>query len=302
MAERNEPTTSNAGAVRADETTGYTTASRDEVNLRDRETSADREGLETTGNREGYTREGFDGQPEREGYDTRTMDRDGDGVDDRREGVVDRDGDGVDDRNEGDSREDRRARRDEREGRRAVVRDHVERQRDSYGGFQFGAAFFGWLSANGLTVLLLAIASAAGVALGLTKGVSTDEAANSATDTLGLAGAIVLLVIIAIGYFAGGYVAGRMARFDGARQGVAVWIIGVLVTVALAVAGAVFGSEYNVLSQLNLPRIPVDEGDAANAGIIALVAVLLVTLFAAIAGGKVGERYHRKVDRAGVGI
>jgi hypothetical protein len=187
----------------------------------------------------------------------------------------------------------------DRERRTVVARDHVARQHEFYGGFKWGAAFFGWLSANGLTVLLVAITAAAGVALGLTKGVDTQDASNNA-DTLGLGGAIALLVILAIGYFAGGYVAGRMARFDGARQGVGVWIIGLLVTVALAVAGVVFGSQYNVLEQLNLPRIPVDEGNATTAGIIALVAVLLVTLFAAILGGKVGEGYHRKVDRAGM--
>jgi hypothetical protein len=54
-----------------------------------------------------------------------------------------------------------------------------------------------------------------------------------------------------------------------------------------------------VLQQLNLPRIPIDEGTATTGGIIALVAVLLVTLLGAILGGKAGDRYHRKVDRAG---
>jgi hypothetical protein len=200
---------------------------------------------------------------------------------------------------DGDGRPDEVDLRD-RERHTAVGREHVARQREFYGGFKWGAAFFGWLSANGLTVLLVAIVAAAGVALGLTNGVDTaDDAANNA-DTLGLGGAIALLVILAIGYFAGGYVAGRMARFDGARQGVGVWIIGLLVTIALAVAGWAFGSEYNVLEQLNLPRIPVDEGDATTAAVIAMIAVLLVTLFAAISGGKVGERYHRKVDRAGI--
>jgi hypothetical protein len=182
-------------------------------------------------------------------------------------------------------------------GDRAVVREQVSRQRAAFGGFKWGSAFFGWLSANGLTVLLLALASAAGVAIGLTTGTDQQDAADAA-DTLGLAGGIVLLVILAIGYYAGGYVAGRMARFDGARQGLAVWLIGLLVTAALAVAGAVFGARYNVLSQLNLPRIPVDEGTATTAAVVALVAVLLVTLLAALLGGKLGERYHRKVDRA----
>jgi hypothetical protein len=90
-----------------------------------------------------------------------------------------------------------------------------------------------------------------------------------------------------------------MSRFDGIRQGVAVWLIGLLVVVALAVLGTVLGAKYNVLSQLDLPRIPVDEGTATTAGIIALVAVLVVTLIGAVLGGKLGERFHRKVDRAG---
>jgi hypothetical protein len=62
----------------------------------------------------------------------------------------------------------------------------------------------------------------------------------------------------------------------------------------------VLGSQYNVLQSLNLPRIPVGEGTATTAGIVALVAVLLVTLAGAVLGGKLGERYHRKIDRAGL--
>ncbi|MGY2128247.1 hypothetical protein [Blastococcus sp. SYSU DS0617] len=186
---------------------------------------------------------------------------------------------------------------------RGTARNAVDAQHSRYGGIKWGAAFFGWLSANGLAVLLIALLSAAGVALGLTEGVSSisdaaEDVADEA-DTVGIAGGIALLVVLFLAYLAGGYVAGRMARFDGARQGIAVWVIGLLVVLALAVAGLVFGSEYNVLQDLNLPRIPIDEGTATTGGIIALVAVLLVTLLGAILGGKLGDRFHRKVDRAG---
>jgi hypothetical protein len=45
---------------------------------------------------------------------------------------------------------------------------------------------------------------------------------------------------------------------------------------------------------------PVLAGEpAATGGAIALALILIATLVAAIMGGKVGERYHRKVDRAG---
>jgi len=137
------------------------------------------------------------------------------------------------------------------------------------------------------------------VALGLTQGVDTADEAAEQVKTLGIGGGIAVLVVLFLAYLAGGYVAGRMARFDGARQGVAVWVIGLLVVLLLAAAGAILGGQYNVLQQLNLPRIPIDEGTATTAGLITLVAILLVTLLGALLGGKLGERYHRKVDRAG---
>ena len=92
---------------------------------------------------------------------------------------------------------------------------------------------------------------------------------------------------------------GRLSRFDGARQGLGAWLFGLVVTILLAVAGAVLGSKYNILERLDLPRIPIDEGSLSTGGLIALGAILLATLVAAILGGKAGERYHRKVDRAG---
>jgi hypothetical protein len=72
-----------------------------------------------------------------------------------------------------------------------------------------------------------------------------------------------------------------------------------LITLLIAGAAAVFGSEYNVFQKLELPRIPVDEGSLATGGAIALAAVVLGTLLAAILGGKAGQRYHTRVDRAG---
>ena len=182
---------------------------------------------------------------------------------------------------------------------RGAARDAVAVQKDRYGGIKWGAAFFGWLSANGLAVILLALLSAAGVALGLASDVDTAEEAAQQVETVGLGGGIAVLVVLFLAYLAGGYVAGRMARFDGVKQGLATWLIGLLVALVLAVAGAVLGTQYNVLRQLNLPRIPVDEGTATTAGIITLVAVLLVTLLGAILGGKLGDRYHRKIDRVG---
>ncbi len=181
---------------------------------------------------------------------------------------------------------------------RGAARDAVDAQHARYGGIKWGAAFFGWLSANGLAVLLLAILSAAGVAFGLTQVDTADEAAREAT-AIGLTGGIALLVVLFLAYLAGGYVAGRMARFDGARQGLAVWVIGLVVVVALALLGVVLGAQYNVLSQLNLPSIPVSGSTATTAGVVAGVAAAVVSLLGALLGGGLGTRYHRKIDRVG---
>jgi hypothetical protein len=182
---------------------------------------------------------------------------------------------------------------------RGAGRDAVAAQHARFGGIQWGAAFFGWLSANGLAVILIALLSAAGLALGLAQGVDTADEAVDQANEIGIGGGIAILVALFLAYLAGGYVAGRMARFDGARQGLAVWLVGLIVVVVLAAAGALLGAQYNVLGQLNLPRIPVNEGTATTAGIITLVAVLVVTLLGAVLGGKLGDRYHRRVDRAG---
>jgi hypothetical protein len=175
--------------------------------------------------------------------------------------------------------------------------DVIARQREEFGGLNWGSAFFGWLVAIGVASLLTAILSAAGAAIGLTS-TSSSEASRKA-GTISIVGGIVLLVILGIAYYAGGYVAGRMSRFDGPRQGLGVWLIGLIVTVVLAVAGVLLGAKYNVLSQLNLPRIPVDEGSLTTGGLIALLAIVAVTLLAAVAGGKAGTHYHRKIDRTG---
>ena len=173
-----------------------------------------------------------------------------------------------------------------------------ERQRAQFGGFHFGPVFFGWLVAIGLGVLLTALLGAAGAAVGLTNPVSEAEAAASAEE-IGITSIVALLVVLFLAYFAGGYVAGRLARFSGAKHGFGVWVLALVVTVLLAVLGAVAGAEYNVLSGLNLPSIPVSGETLAGGGAIALAVVLIVTLVGAILGGVAGARFHKKVDRAG---
>jgi hypothetical protein len=168
------------------------------------------------------------------------------------------------------------------------------RQRDEFGGVNWGASFFGWLVAVGIAALLTSILVAAGAAIGL-----TESDVTNAADEITLGGGIALVVVLMLAYYAGGYVAGRMSRFDGARQGLATWAIGLIVTVALALAAVAFGDQYNVLDRLNLPSLPVGDETLATGGVVALAVIVLGTVIAAMAGGKIGERYHRRVDLAG---
>jgi hypothetical protein len=169
-----------------------------------------------------------------------------------------------------------------------------DRQRIRFGGIRWGSAFFGLLSAIGLAALLLGIVAAAGVAIGVSE---VEDVTNGDAETIGLGGAILVLAIVALSWFCGGYVAGRMARFDGVRQGIGVWGWTVVIGVVLAIAALIGGSDYDVFAQLNLPNVAVGDQTLTTGGAITLAAACVVTLVFAVLGGKFGDRFHRRVDR-----
>ena len=119
----------------------------------------------------------------------------------------------------------------------------VDREREALGGVKIGSAFFGWLAATGMAVLLTAVATAGGAAVALAQGNDAE-----APETIGLLEAVLLLVIFFVAYYCGGYVAGRMARFNGLKQGFAVWLWAIVIAVVVAVGAAVAGNEYDVMS------------------------------------------------------
>ncbi len=177
-----------------------------------------------------------------------------------------------------------------------------QREKEEFGGMKFGSAFFGWLTATGMAVLLTALLAAAGAVFSLSTNTNLNEAADQASQdaqTVGITSAIVLLVLLLVSYFAGGYVAGRMARFDGAKQGIAVWLWALIIAVVVAILGVIAGSQFDILANLNsFPRLPINEGDLTTAGVISVVVAALAALVGAILGGLAGMRYHRRIDRA----
>ena len=143
------------------------------------------------------------------------------------------------------------------------------RQRDRFGGIRWGSAFFGLLSAIGLAAILLGHRRRGRRGIGVSE---INDVRTGDADTIGLGGAILLLAILALSWYCGGYVAGRMARFDGARQGIGVWVWTLAIGAALAIAAVIGGSEYNVLQQLNLPNVAVGDQSLTTGGWLTLAA------------------------------
>jgi hypothetical protein len=183
-------------------------------------------------------------------------------------------------------------------GQEPTGRDLVRQQKDRFGGMKFGACFFGWLTATGTAVLLTGLLTAIGLGVGTQQDLTPAQASGSA-GTLGVVSAIVLLVVILVAYYCGGYVAGRMARFNGVKQGVGVWLWTIIAAVVVTVLGLIAGDRFNVLSQLNsLPAVPVSRDALTTGAIISVVVIIVAALVGAVLGGLAGMRYHRRIDRA----
>jgi len=180
--------------------------------------------------------------------------------------------------------------------------DVVAREREEHGGLKIGSAFFGWLTATGMAVLLSALVAVTGLLAGEATGTDTATEVSDALDvqveSLGVLGIVVALVIMFVAYYSGGYVAGRMARFDGIKQGIAVWVWALVIAIVVGVLGAVADNEYS--GSLGMPQVSFEESTTTTA-IVAIVFVLLVSLVGATLGGLAGMRFHRRVDRTGLG-
>ena len=177
----------------------------------------------------------------------------------------------------------------------------LAREKERFGGMKFGSAFFGWLTATGMVVLLSALAAAIGAAINLSAETDLGAALESAAanQSAGIIGAVIMLVVLLLSYFAGGYVAGRMARFNGLKQGLAVWLWALIAAAVVVILGLIYGSDIRSISQLNsVAPLPEDLNNVSTGTWIAVAASLVVTLLGAVLGGLAGMRFHRRIDRA----
>jgi hypothetical protein len=182
-------------------------------------------------------------------------------------------------------------------GRSAYDDVAVASARERFGGIDLPATLVGMLTALATLVLLAGIVAAALGAVGYQRGLDTDDvdvnAANADEISLaGLAGGVVLLFLA---YVVGGWAAGRIARYDGARNGLMTGVWTLLLAAILSALGAWLGTEYDVFRNVDLPQW--FSRDALTVGAIVSGAVaILAMLLGGFLGGAWGERYHRRAD------
>src|SRR5215203_3165429 len=181
-----------------------------------------------------------------------------------------------------------------------AAEEREDRLRDMYGGVDWLASFLGYVFTVVLALVFSAIAGLVLVPFGFPPEISGGQLGASV-----LTGLAVLGVLIFLTYFFGGYVAGRLARFDGGRNGAMVLVWTFIVALILALVAVVFsgflpaGMADGVS---NLARGTVSTATnlagAGVAGIIVAVAALLLALLGGFFGGRLGSRYHTEIDRA----
>lgn len=177
-----------------------------------------------------------------------------------------------------------------------AAEEREDRLRDMYGGVDWLASFLGFVFAAVAAGVLSLIAGLILVPLGFSLDLGSGEL--GATVITGL---VILGILIFLTYFFGGYIAGRLARFDGGRNGVmtVVWalVVGVLIlAVSPLLPGAIFDNVQNFMQGTVLPTI----GGLSNLGILGIAiiaAILLVAILGGLLGGRVGSRYHSEIDR-----
>ena len=178
----------------------------------------------------------------------------------------------------------------------------VGEARRRFGGVDLPAVLAGLLAAIGSLVLLGGIAGAIG-RVGYEYGFEDAEG-----ESLTVGGFVAGVVVLLLSFLIGGWVAGRVARYDGGRNGLLTAVLFVALAAGLAALGSWAGNEYDVFEDVELPQWFRD-GEYTGQAIASAVAAALVALLAGWLGGKIGERYHRRADEAiastrdgGVGI
>ena len=169
---------------------------------------------------------------------------------------------------------------------------------ERFGGIQLDAVFFGWLTALGMVILLSALTGVIGAVAGVAERTDLARALETpaANRNTGLIGGLIMLAVLTLAYFAGGYAAGRMARCKGLKQGFAVWIwsFGGSAFQILLILALRLDNDYESILQLNslVPVLPQQMDGFVRGRWMAVPAALAVTLVGTCLGGLAGSHRH----------
>lgn len=163
-----------------------------------------------------------------------------------------------------------------------------------WGTTSFISMLAGTLVAFGSVTLLAAAAGAAGSALGLdTNGVSTDEWRRA-----GIAATAVATLVLFGSFFLGGYTAGRMSWRAGARHGLGVALLSIIVIAAITLIAWAVSGDVNVGSELEAEGVPTDGDTWSDIGLGAAIAGLVAVIAGSLLGGVQGDRWHGRLAAA----
>ena len=166
----------------------------------------------------------------------------------------------------------------------------VREARARFGGIEIPASLVGMLTALAMLLILGGLASAAIGAFGYQTGLDRED-----IEEVTIGGLIAALVVLFLSYLVGGWAAGRMARYDGPRNGLMTVVWTLLLAAILGALGAWAGDEYDVLARFELPQWFNEDAFTTGAIVSGLVG-LLTMLLGGLLGGGWGERYHRRAD------
>jgi hypothetical protein len=180
-----------------------------------------------------------------------------------------------------------------------AAEEREDRLRDMYGGVDWLASFLGFVFTAVVAVLFSLVAGLVLAPLGFSLDLGAEIGAAVIT------GLVLVAILIFLTYFFGGYVAGRLARFDGGRNGAMLILWTLAVALLAALAGGIFSNflpaefseglrnfiQIDVLSTIgNLSQLGI-------VGVLVAIGALLVAVLGGFLGGRLGSRYHAEIDR-----
>jgi len=181
-----------------------------------------------------------------------------------------------------------------------AAEEREDRLRDMYGGVDWLASFLGFVFVLVAGALLSLVVGLVLVPLGISPDLVGAELGAAA-----ITGLVLVAILVFLTYFFGGYVAGRLARFDGGRNGAMLLLwTGVTVLILTLVNAVLSGflparvsEDIGNLVQNNVLSTIGGLSQLGVAGVLIFAGALLVALAGGFLGGRLGSRYHTEIDR-----